>query len=86
MTPQARPSVSTSVRPTTPPARRNCVTLTLTLTTEPQYLAESLALNYDQNVTMNLTAVMSEVIARYISMIEETPCKVLITDVEASLL
>ena len=34
---------------------------------------------------MNLTAVISEVIARYITMIEETPCKVLITDMKASL-
>jgi hypothetical protein len=71
----------------TPPAQPNGVTLTLTLVTEPQYLAESLALtlDYDRTVAMNLTAVLSSIIARYITMIEETPCKVLITDVKASL-
>ena len=76
---------STSNRST--PARRDAVTLTITVVTEPHYLAESLALglDYDQTVTMNLTAVMSEVIARYITMIEETPCKVLITDMKANL-
>jgi hypothetical protein len=77
----------------TPPTRRDGVTLTLTLATKPQYLAQALALALDPNspagdqtITMNLTAVMSEVIARFITMIEETPCQVLITDVEASLL
>ena len=95
--------------PAGPPSQREGIKLTLSLITEPPHLAESLALalvprthqvsgvlDYDQNVTMNLTGVMSEVISRYIprpldvaggyiSMVEETPCKVLITDLGASL-
>ena len=71
------------------PTRRDGITLTLTLVTEPPHLAESLALALkptdDQTITMNLTAVVSEVIARYISMIEETPCKAHITDIKANL-
>ena len=73
--------------PAGPPSQREGIKLTLSLVTEPPHLAESLALalEYDRNATMNLTAVMSEVVARYITMIEETPCKVLITDLEANL-
>jgi hypothetical protein len=68
----------------TPPDEHDGITLTMKLVTEPPHLAESLALalDYDQTIIVNLTAIMSEVIARYITMIEETPCKALITDLK----
>jgi hypothetical protein len=59
----------------------------MTIVTDPPYLTESLALalEYDPDVTMKLAALPSEGITRYISMLEETPCGVLITDLKVDL-